>query len=119
MSMTSSPPPSAPVEDWHAMPADAVLRQLTSTPDGLGPVEAARRLALHGPNTLPSPPRTPALLRFLLQFNNALILFLLVAALAAVMAWPERRRLQTKAARTMVVNMLCVLGRNSSHNSGV
>lgn len=86
MSMTTSSIPSAPVADWHAMPADAVLRQLASVPDGLAPDEAARRLALHGPNTLPSPPRTPALLRFLLQFNNALILFLLAAAaLAAVL----------------------------------
>ena len=47
MSMTTSSVPSVPVEDWHAMPADTVLRQLDSAPDGLDPAEAARRLALH------------------------------------------------------------------------
>jgi len=74
---------SAPVEDWHAMPAEAVLRRLDSVPDGLAPDDAARRLARYGPNALPSPPGTPAFLRFLLQFNNPLILFLLAAAALA------------------------------------
>ncbi len=47
------------------------------------PHEAVRRLAVHGANELPAQQRTPALLRFLLQFNNALILFLLAAAALA------------------------------------
>jgi ATPase, P-type (transporting), HAD superfamily, subfamily IC len=44
---------------------------------------AAERLATHGPNELPAATGRSALLRFLAQFNNALIYFLLVAAVAA------------------------------------
>ena len=83
MTEPTSPDRTVPDDNWHALPADAVLRKLASTPEGLAPDEAERRLALHGPNALPAPPRTPALLRFLMQFNNALILFLLAAAALA------------------------------------
>jgi magnesium-transporting ATPase (P-type) len=69
--------------DWHAVAAHEVLRSFGSGPRGLAGQEAARRLQQHGPNVLPeAPPRHPVL-RFLAQFNNALIYFLLVAALAA------------------------------------
>lgn len=68
------------------MAADDALRRLGSLREGLALEEALRRLHKHGPNELPMPPRKSALLRFLLQFNNALILFLLVtAALAGVL----------------------------------
>ena len=39
-------PVPAAVSDWHALPADAVLAKLASTPGGLASEEAARRLAL-------------------------------------------------------------------------
>lgn len=65
------------------MAAEVALQRLASLREGLVPEEAARRLDLYGRNELPAPPRTPALLRFLLQFNNALILFLLCAAAVA------------------------------------
>ncbi len=68
------------------MTPDVALQRLAARREGLAPEEAARRLELHGSNELPSLPRTPALLRFLMQFNNALILFLLsAAALAAAL----------------------------------
>ncbi len=80
----STPATPAPAPDhWHAIEADAALLELASRREGLEPAEAGRRLALYGPNELPAPPRKPGWLRFLLQFNNALILFLLSAAVLA------------------------------------
>ncbi len=81
---TSSPRlPAAGPEAAHALDGDAVLALLASTPDGLSPAEAARRLETFGPNALPEGRRRPAILRFLAQFNNALIYFMLAGAIAA------------------------------------
>ena len=74
---------SVPQEDWHARPAHEVLEALRSTPQGLDAQEAVRRLAQLGPNALPVARRRGPLVRFLAQFNNALIYFLLAAAIAA------------------------------------
>ena len=69
--------------DWHSIGVGQALDFLRAHPGGLSAQEAQARLALHGPNTLPHPLRRPALLRFLSQFHNALIYFLLAAAIAA------------------------------------
>lgn len=69
--------------DHHARPADEVLLALRSHAKGLDAREAGRRLEEHGPNRLPAPPTRSPLLRFLSQFNNALIYFLLAGAAAA------------------------------------
>ncbi|MDQ0347106.1 magnesium-transporting ATPase (P-type) [Ancylobacter vacuolatus] len=58
--------------------------RLGVTSAGLTPEEAQARLATHGPNALPEPPGRSPLLRFLAQFNNALIYFLLAGAAAAL-----------------------------------
>ncbi len=68
---------------WHSLAVGAVLAALDTSTEGLDPAEAARRLILNGPNQLPAPPRTHPVLRFLAQFNNMLIWFLLAAAAAA------------------------------------
>jgi magnesium-transporting ATPase (P-type) len=73
----------APARDWHALGAEDVLRALDSSRQGLAADEAARRLDKHGPNALPEPARRHPLLRFLAQFHNPLIYFLLAAAVAA------------------------------------
>ncbi|MBW7851525.1 MAG: cation-transporting P-type ATPase [Rhodospirillales bacterium] len=65
------------------MPAAEVLAAQGSTPHGLDEDEAARRFSEHGPNRLPQSAGVSPLLRFLAQFNNALIYFLLAAAVAA------------------------------------
>jgi Ca2+-transporting ATPase len=64
---------------WHAHPIAAVLTALDTTTDGLSDEEAARRLAHHGPNRLPAPPRVSAL-RILLDQFRSVVVGLLIAA---------------------------------------
>lgn len=81
-SSPSSPGLSAP----HALPAADVLAALGSDEaTGLHPEEAARRLAAHGPNALPEPPRRSLAQRLAAQFANALIVFLLAGAVVAAL----------------------------------
>jgi magnesium-transporting ATPase (P-type) len=68
---------------WHASTAAEALAALGTGPGGLPAAEAGRRLAVLGPNTLPEAARRSAILRFLAQFHNALIYFLIAAAIAA------------------------------------
>ncbi|GAB4177804.1 MAG: cation-transporting P-type ATPase [Thalassobaculales bacterium] len=71
---------------WHALDGGEALAALASSPEGLTAAEAARRLAVHGPNRLPEGARRGALAQFLLQFHNLLIYVLLAAgALAATL----------------------------------
>ena len=70
-------------DDWHAIEHEQALAALGARPSGLSTEEAESRLTVYGPNALPeAPPRHP-LLRFLSQFNNALVYFLLAAAMGA------------------------------------
>ncbi|MBT0994351.1 HAD-IC family P-type ATPase [Cellulomonas sp. DKR-3] len=64
----------------HAEAPQAVLAALGSTPEGLAPDEARRRLEEVGPNRLPDPPRQHVVLRFLGHFDDVLIYILLAAA---------------------------------------
>src|SRR5690606_25720985 len=81
--MSELPTAPLPAQDPHALSADTLFRTLAASPSGLTTEEAKVRLAKHGLNALPEPPRRSAILRFLAQFNNALIYFLLAAAVAA------------------------------------
>ncbi|MCP4407323.1 MAG: HAD-IC family P-type ATPase [Gammaproteobacteria bacterium] len=65
---------------WHGREAEYVLNSCTGSAEGLTREEAARRLASHGENRLPTIKRTSPLVRFLDQFNNLLIYVLLIAA---------------------------------------
>ncbi|MDF0543880.1 HAD-IC family P-type ATPase [Sphingobium sp. H39-3-25] len=67
------------------MAADSVLDRLDADIAGLSQSEADERLVRHGPNALPSTAGTHPVLRFVAQFNNALIYFLLAAAFAAAL----------------------------------
>ncbi len=64
----------------HAQTAADCLAELDAGPDGLSATEAARRLAVHGPNQLPQQCARGPLRRFLVQFHNVLIYVLLGAA---------------------------------------
>ncbi|WP_191083035.1 HAD-IC family P-type ATPase [Roseococcus microcysteis] len=68
----------------HALTPDAALRAQATTRQGLAAQEAAERLSRHGPNTLPEAPGRGPLLRFALQFHDALIYVLLGAAVLAL-----------------------------------
>ena len=78
---TTAPAPTRPLH--HARDTAEVLRNLASSTEGLGSDEAAKRLARYGRNELPPPAARHPIFRFLSQFNNALIYFLLAGAVAA------------------------------------
>lgn len=75
----------------HALTPDAALILLGTNEGGLTSTEAERRLAEHGPNSLPEPPRRSTILRFLSHFNNVLIYVLLGAAMvtASLQHWVD------------------------------
>ena len=68
---------------WYAMPVEVVCDTLTTRGSGLKDEEVRSRLERYGQNRLPTAPRIHPLLRFLAQFNNALIYFLLAAGVVA------------------------------------
>ncbi|WP_242470735.1 HAD-IC family P-type ATPase [Thiocystis violacea] len=69
----------------HALPAEEVLQALRSRLDGLSAAEAATRLALVGPNRLPSPARAGPIRRFLRHFHDSLIYILLAGAVVTAL----------------------------------
>ncbi|MCG7600872.1 cation-transporting P-type ATPase [Halomonas sp. McH1-25] len=71
--------------DVHAQPVDEVIKVLKSSPSGLTEDEATRRLASYGRNQLPAVAGRHPLFRFLRHFHNALIYFLIAAAIAALL----------------------------------
>ncbi|MFN4154693.1 MAG: cation-transporting P-type ATPase [Paracoccaceae bacterium] len=79
------------VTDAHARPAGDCLNELDTSADGLTTPEAARRLAIHGPNRLPEARGRGPLLRFAAQFHNVLIYVLLAAAVVtgALQHWVD------------------------------
>lgn len=72
----------------HGLNADDVITYLqTDTTQGLSSEEAARRLAIYGPNSLPAAPVPPAWLRFLKHFRDAQVYLLLFAAGVSFLVW--------------------------------
>jgi magnesium-transporting ATPase (P-type) len=85
--------PAAPDEDAlirklaaaHCQPAQAVVAALGSDlARGLSRTEARMRLERHGPNRLKSAPETPWWRRLLEQFQNFLVIILLVATVISM-----------------------------------
>ena len=74
-----------PERDWASLPADAVLRELNSSPLGLTTAEAQAAQAAVGRNVI-RPHRVGAAAVLIRQFRNAVLLLLLgTAALAGVL----------------------------------
>ena len=72
----------------HRQPADSVVAALASdTARGLTHAEAETRLAQCGPNQLKGAPETPWWKRLLEQFENFLVIILLVATVISVVEW--------------------------------
>lgn len=79
---TASPLVSAP-SDAHTKRSEDVLAALRTSTAGLAVDDAKQRLVTYGSNRLPEVAGRHPLLRLFAQFHNALIYFLLAAALAA------------------------------------
>jgi P-type Ca2+ transporter type 2C len=76
--------PSAP----HNQPPEAVVAALGShAANGLSGADAQRRLQEYGPNQLKSAPETPWWKRLLEQFENFLVIILLIAVVISVIEW--------------------------------
>jgi Ca2+-transporting ATPase len=72
---------NVPHSDWYAIEADVALQRLNTSADGLTTAEAVRRLAEHGPNTIPEARQHTLLAMLLGQFADFMIVVLLAAAL--------------------------------------
>src|SRR5256885_1930636 len=68
-------------DDWHSLPADAVLRRLDASPLGLNSQDAARRLVRFGANELVQTARVNPLRILLSQFVDVLVIVLIIAAI--------------------------------------
>jgi Ca2+-transporting ATPase len=70
------------------MPVEAVVAAMGSdAAKGLSRAEAERRLVQYGPNQLKTAPETPWWQRLLEQFENFLVIILLVAIVISVIEW--------------------------------
>ena len=79
---------------WHSMTKEDVKRKLrTSFEQGLSDEEAKRRQTQYGENKIQEKKKTNIFIRFLLQFNDFMIIILLVAAgVSAVLSYFEGTR---------------------------
>ncbi len=86
--MDAAGTPFALSEDPVLAGVDAVAAELQVEPEvGLSGAEAARRLEVAGPNALRGKRAVPLWRRVLSQFNDPLIILLLVAVLVSLIAW--------------------------------
>ena len=79
---------------WHSMTKEEIRRKLrTDFSYGLTQKEAERRRIEYGENKLAEKKKTNLFIKFLLQFNDFMIIILLfAAAISAVMSYIEGTR---------------------------
>ena len=76
----------------YQLPAEAVIAALHSDADeGLSRSEALARLARDGPNALEAEPPIPTWRRFLAQFQDTLVILLLIATAISIGLWAYER----------------------------
>jgi Ca2+-transporting ATPase len=93
---------------WYARPADDAVRDLEVDPStGLSSAEAQRRLERHGPNRLAEAPKEPRWRAFLRQFQDLLIIILLIAAVVSLLV---SREWETPIAIAVVVLLNATIG---------
>jgi P-type Ca2+ transporter type 2C len=79
---------AATAREPHRVPADTVVAALRSDAiGGLDRDDARARLVQYGPNQLQSAPETPWWKRLLEQFENFLVIILLVATVISMVEW--------------------------------
>ena len=87
-SLTAAESRTPAVADAYQQSAESVLAALGSdATNGLSNAEADRRLSIYGPNRLRSAPETPWWHRLLEQFQNFLVIILLVAVAISAVEW--------------------------------
>ncbi len=79
--------PSVPMEknEWHALSPQEVLDHLQVKESGLTTEDAARRLEHYGPNQLTEAPRPTFLQLLWAQFNNFIVMLLIVASVISAL----------------------------------
>ena len=103
-----SDPGSIDSTPWHARPAGDSVRHFGVEPRvGHSAAEAGRRLERDGPNRLIEAPKVPWWRAFLRQFQDLLIVILLVAAVVSLLV---SREWETPAAIVFVVLLNAVIG---------
>ena len=70
---------------WHSLGIEDVFHKLESPHQGLTSAEAARRLEKYGPNELKEKPRPTFLQLVLEQFNNFIVILLIVASVISAL----------------------------------
>jgi P-type Ca2+ transporter type 2C len=94
----------------HREPAEAVVFALRSdAARGLTAAEAQRRLEQYGPNRLKSAPETPWWKRLLEQFENFLVIILLVATVISAVEWLLQDPRETALPYEAIVIMAIVI----------
>lgn len=68
---------------WHALPVEEALEKLNSSEEGLSEDQASELFEKHGPNQIREQAGRPWWRRLLDQFNNILIILLIVAGAAS------------------------------------
>ncbi len=95
---------------WYQASSDEVLKQLESKPGGLSEAVAKARFEQYGPNEIEFQ-KTPAWLRFLRQFNDPMVIILLLTALVtAVLTVTGSHMLPDTIVIVSVVILNAVLG---------
>jgi Ca2+-transporting ATPase len=95
--------PTSPTENqaqisWHALTPEQIIRQLATPPEtGLTSEEAARRSEEYGPNQLAEIPGVTFWQMLLDQFNNFVVIMLIVAAVVSAILgdWIESAAIMT------------------------
>ena len=77
-------------QDWHSISDEDLYNILETSPQGLSSKEVEIRRAKYGANKLEEPEKTPAILRFLSQYNDPLAIILMLAALLALAIHPDK-----------------------------
>jgi Ca2+-transporting ATPase len=86
-------------------PSEAAAQLRTSLTQGLHPNEAIKRLGEHGPNEIPHDPPEPLWLRFAKQFQEPLIVLLLVSAGTSLLLGNMDDAISITVAVTIVVSV--------------